>query len=193
MDIPDTVTVTGSGSDLVAFTAGLKSSLALTERHGSVCISGISPAELGEVLRLVERGGLQAKVTGQKRLVQSATDRLCAWESDLANEAKATRAFCSSCEGRDLMPVTEINDRTGREVRWWCAQRSGFRQWSVHEDDYLRLPFDTQDISRIPPGARETQRGAITEADFDFLMGQVPKGRAPGPDRLLFELIGEPG
>ncbi len=89
-DIPDTVMVTGSGSDLVAFRAGLKSSLALTERHGSVCVSGISPAELGEVLRLVEREGLQAKVMGQKRLVQSATDRLCAWESDLANEAKAT-------------------------------------------------------------------------------------------------------
>jgi hypothetical protein len=82
------------------------------------------------------------------------------------------------------MPVTEIHDRTGREVIWWCAQCSGSRQWSVREADYSRLPFDTQDISQIPPGARETLRGA----DFDFIKGQVPKGRAPGPDRLPFEL-----
>ncbi len=77
-NIPDTVTVTGSGGDLTAFRAGLQSGLTLTERHGTVSVTGISPADLGKVLCLVEREDLAAQVTGQKRLVQSATDRLCA-------------------------------------------------------------------------------------------------------------------
>ena len=102
-----------------------------TEMHGLVRISDITPVDLGKVLGLVERWGLEAQLTGQRRLVQSATDRLCAWESDLAKEAKSTKAFCSSCEGKELLPVTEVNDQTGREVRWWCSRCSRFRQWRV--------------------------------------------------------------
>ena len=151
--------------------------MTLTERHGTVCVTGISPADLGKVLCLVEREGLAAQVTGQKRLVQSATDRLCAWESDLATEAKATRAFCSSCAGRELMPVTEMTDRNGRVVRWWCTQCSRFREWSVRKDDYSRLPFDTKDIPRIPREARETLRGAIKTAAVSYTHLTLPTNR----------------
>ncbi len=112
------------------------------------------------------------------------------WESDLATEAKATRAFCSSCQGRELMPVTEMTEQNDCVVRWWCAQCSRFREWSVRKADYSQLPFDTVGIPRIPREARETLRGAITTADFDFLQGQLPKGRKPGPDGLPFELLG---
>jgi hypothetical protein len=78
-DIPDTVTVVGNSSDLVAFRAGLASYMVQTEQHGSVCISCTAPADLGQVLFLVEQGELEAQLKGQKRLVQSETDRLCAW------------------------------------------------------------------------------------------------------------------
>ena len=44
------------------------------------------------VLTLAEQGGLRTELEGQKRLVQGVTDRLCAWESELATEAKATKA-----------------------------------------------------------------------------------------------------
>jgi len=160
-----------------------------TEQHDSVCISCIAPADLGKVLFLVEQGGLEAQLKGQKRLVQSATDRLCAWESELAKEAKATKAYCSSCERRDLTPVTEIDDRTGRSVRWWCAQCSGFRRWSVRAADYSRLPFCTGDIPRVPHDARETLRGAIAAGDFEHLLGEQPNKRAAGPDELMFEIL----
>ena len=188
-DIPDTVTVVGNSSDLVVFRAGLASYMVQTEQHDSVCISCIAPADLGKVLFLVEQGGLEAQLKGQKRLVQSATDRLCAWESELAKEAKATKAYCSSCERRDLTPVTEIDDRTGRSVRWWCAQCSGFRRWSVRAADYSRLPFCTGDIPRVPHDARETLRGAIAAGDFEHLLGEQPNKRAAGPDELMFEIL----
>ncbi len=103
-DIPETVLVAGNSSNLAAFRAGLAACLVQTELYSSVCISGIAPVDLGKVLQ----GGLEAQLAGQKWLVQSATDRLCAWESDLAK--KATRAYCSSCGCRDLWPVTEIDD-----------------------------------------------------------------------------------
>jgi hypothetical protein len=44
-------------------------------------------------------------------------------------------------------------------------------------------------IPRVPPSARETLRGAITAADFDFAMGQLPNNRAPGPDGLPYEIL----
>ena len=188
-DIPDTVMVAGNSRDLAAFRAGLASYMVPTEMHGLVRISDITPVDLGKVLGLVERWGLEAQLTGQRRLVQSATDRLCAWESDLAKEAKATKAFCSSCEGKELLPVTEVNDQTGREVRWWCSQCSRFRQWRVRAADYSSLPLRTEDIPRVPPDAGETLRGAITAADFDFLLGEQPTRRAPGPDMIPSELL----
>ena len=188
-DIPDTVTVAGNRSDLAALRAEVASRMMQTERDGSVCISGITPADLGKVLCLVEREGLEAQLTGQKRLVQSVTDRLCAWESDLAKEAKATKAYCSCCGGRDLLPVTEIVDQTGRLVRWWCAQCSGFRQWNVRAADYSRLPFRLGDIPRVPLDARESLRGAITATDFEYLLGEQPNKRAAGPDELVFEML----
>jgi ribonuclease HI len=188
-DIPDTVWVAGNSSNLAAFRAGLAACLVQTELQGSVCISGIAPADLGKVLGLAEQGGLKAQLAGQKRLVQSATDRLCAWEFDLAKEAKATRAYCSSCGCRDLWPVTEIDDRTGRSVRWWCAQCSGFRQWSVRAADYSHLPFCPGNIPRVPLDARETLRGAITVVDFEFLLGEQPSKRAAGQDALTWEML----
>jgi len=188
-DIPDTVLLAGNSSNLAAFRAGLAPYMVQTELHGSVCISGIAPADLGKVLCLAEQGGLKAQLAGQKRLVQSATDRLCAWESDLAKEAKATKAYCSSCGCRDLWPVTEIEDQTGRSVRWWCQQCSGFRQWSVRAADYSRLPFCPGSIPRVPLDARETLRGAITAADFEFLLGEQPSRRAAGPDALTWEML----
>jgi hypothetical protein len=38
---------------------------------------------------------------GRKRLVQGVAGRLCAWESELAQEAK-TSAHCLSCGGNHL-------------------------------------------------------------------------------------------
>ena len=110
--------------------------------------------------------------------MQGVTDRLCAWESELATEAKATRAHCPSCKGCNLMPVTQFSDRADRTVRWWCTQCSRFRTWEVCTADYAGLPFCPDGIPRVPPGARETLRGAITAADFEFVLGQLPNNRA---------------
>ena len=107
----------------------------------------------------------------------------------MAKEAKATKAYCSSCGCTDLWPVTEIDAWTGRSVRWWCAQCSGFRQWSVRVADYSRLPFCPGDIPRVPPDARETLRDVITAADFEYLLGEQPSKRAAGPDELTFEML----
>ena len=189
-DIPDTVQVTGDSSALTDFTAGLRSDRVQVELlDGTVCVSGIQPADLGRILSLVEQGGLGAVLVGRKRLVQGVTDRLCAWESELATEAKATRAHCSSCGGRNLTPVTHLSDQAGRTVRWWCTQCSGFRAWEVRTADYAGLPFCPDGIPRVPPSALETLRGAITVADFDFILGQLLNNRAPGPDGLPFEIL----
>ena len=189
-DIPDTVTVTGDSSALADFIVGLGTDKVQVERlDGAVCVSGIHPADLDRVLSLVERGGLAAALKGRKRLVQGVTDRLCAWESELATEAKATRAHCPSCKGCNLMPVTQFSDRADRTVRWWCTQCSRFRTWEVCTADYAGLPFCPDGIPRVPPGARETLRGAITAADFEFVLGQLPNNRAPGPDGIPFEIL----
>ncbi len=73
-DIPDTVLVAGNSNYLAAFRAELAPCLVQTELHGSVCIHGIAPADLGKFLCLAEQRGLKAQLAGQKRLVQSATD-----------------------------------------------------------------------------------------------------------------------
>ena len=54
--------------------------------EGAVCVSCIKPADLGRILTLAEQGGLRTELEGQKRIVQGVTDRLCAWESELASE-----------------------------------------------------------------------------------------------------------
>ncbi len=63
----------------------------------AVCVLGISLADLARVLTLAEQaqqGGLSIAlgcIGGlQEQLVPKVADRLCAWESDLALEAKAT-------------------------------------------------------------------------------------------------------
>jgi ribonuclease HI len=189
-DIPDTVVVTGDSNALAVFKDGLGPDKAQAEMlEGAVRVSGIQPADLDRVLSLVERGGLGAALVGRKRLVQGVADRLCAWESELATEAKATKARCSSCGGNHLTPVTQFSDQTGRTVRWWCAQCSGFRSWAVDEADYDGLPFCPDGIPRVPPSARETLRGGVTAADFEFVVGQLPNNRAPGPDGLPFEIL----
>jgi hypothetical protein len=70
--------------------------------EGAVCVSGISPADLARVITLAEQGDLSTAATTalggiQEQLVQRVADRLCARESNLALEAKATKARCVSC------------------------------------------------------------------------------------------------
>jgi len=161
----------------------------VTTQEGAVCISGFRPFETHWIFSLVEQGGLKVKLAGQKRLVSSTEDKLCAWESALATEAKATKAICVCCKGRALIPITQVSDRAERTIRWWCEMCSGFRLWTVHAADYTQLPFTTEGIPRIPPDARETLRGAIMADDFEFLLNQLPNNRAPGPDGLPFEIL----
>ena len=82
--------------------------------EGAVCVSGIQPAGLSRILTLAEQGGLRAELEGQMLIVQGGTDRLCAWESALATEAKATKARCVSCGGQCLFqsrPTTRLGAR----------------------------------------------------------------------------------
>ena len=187
--IPDSVVATGDSGALATFRAALGCIGVQAESTASVTISGLRPADLDSVLFLVDREGLTAKLEGQKRLVRSVSDRLCAWESELATEAKATKAYCSSCGSTDLTPVTKVSGESGRVIRWWCTRCSGFRSWAVREADYTKIPFRTEGIPRVPPDAGETLRGAISETDFEFLLQQLPNKRAPGPDGLPFELL----
>ena len=126
-NIPDKVQVTGDGRALAAFQHNLGAEWIQVDMvEGAVCVSGIKPADLGRILTLAEQGGLRTELIRQKRIVQGVTDRLCAWESELATEAKATKARCVSCGGHCLVPVTS-DDQAGRTVKWWCAPCSGFR------------------------------------------------------------------
>ncbi len=90
--------------------------------EGAVCVTGIKPADLAQVLTLAERGGLNTVLGNQEQVVQRVAGRLCAWEADLAMEAKATKARCVSCGGKRLVPITDSSEQPGRTVRWWCAQ-----------------------------------------------------------------------
>ncbi len=130
--IPNTVTVTGDNGALAVFKNGLGTNTGHVDTlEGAVCVSGISPADLSRVLKLAEHGGLSTELGGlEEQLVQRVADRLCAWESDLAAEAKATKARCVSCGCKRLVPVTQSSEQTGRRVRCWCTQCSGFRSWS---------------------------------------------------------------
>jgi hypothetical protein len=127
--IPNTVTVTGDNCALAVFKNGLGTDTGQVDTlEGAVCVSGISPADLSWVLTLAEQGGLSTELGGlEEQLVQRVADRLCAWESDLAAEAKATKARCVSCWCKRLVPVIQSSEQTGRTVRWWCTQCSGFR------------------------------------------------------------------
>jgi hypothetical protein len=126
------VTVTGHREALAVFTDGLDPDKVQVQMlDGAVRVSGIEPADLDQVLSLVEQGGLSAVMEGRGRLVQGVAARLHAWEFELAMEAKATKAQCVSCGGSHLMPVTQCRDQTGRTVSWWCRQCSGFRSWAV--------------------------------------------------------------
>jgi ribonuclease HI len=190
-DIPDKIQVTGDSGALAAFQHSLGAELTQVDTlEGAVGVSGIKPADLDRILTLAEQGGLRIELEGRKRIVQGVADRLCAWESELATEAKATKARCVSCGGHGLMPVTS-NDKpgqSGRTVKWWCSPCSGFRSWAVDEADYEGLPFCPDGIPRVPPGARETLRGAITADDFEYALGQLPNNRAPGPG-VPFEFL----
>ena len=188
-EIPDSVVISGHERAMAAFRAAIGPAEIRAETPVSASISGLRPADLDRVLSLVEQEGLEAKLRGQRRLVYSVSDRLCAWESDLATEAKATKARCSSCRGGDFTPVTQMSGESDRVIRWWCNRCSGFRRWAVSDADYNDLPFCTDSIPRVPPGAGETLRGAISMADFEFLLEQLPNWRAPGPDGLPFELL----
>jgi hypothetical protein len=129
--IQDSVVATGDRGALATFRAALGSVGVQAESPASVSISGLCPADLDRVLFLVEREGLTAELEGQKRLVQSVSDRLCAWESELTSEVKATKAYCSSCWSKDLTPVTKASGESDRVIRW-CTRCSGFRSWAVH-------------------------------------------------------------
>ncbi len=71
---------TGDRGALATFRAALGSVGVQAESSAYVSISGLRPADLDRVLFLVNREGLTAKSEGQKLLVRSVSDRLCAWE-----------------------------------------------------------------------------------------------------------------
>jgi hypothetical protein len=136
-DIPDSVTVTGDSGALATFKDDLGPDTVQVEiLDGAVRVSGIHPADLHWVLSLVERGGIRLDAALERlsscvRFLPAAetalawvSDRLCAWESELAAAAKATKARCLCCAGRQLTPTTQIHDETSRTVRWWCEQCS---------------------------------------------------------------------
>ena len=65
-DIQDTVLVASNSSELAAFRVGLASYMVQTERTGSVCISGITLADLGKVLcryRAQQTGSVRGSLT----------------------------------------------------------------------------------------------------------------------------------
>ena len=47
----------------------------------------------------------------------------------------------------------------------------------------------TQCIPRVPLNEGESLRGAIMTSGFDFFMGQLPKSKAAGPDKIPNELL----
>jgi hypothetical protein len=91
--------------------------------------------------------------------------------------------------GQTAYANDQIHDETSSTVRWWCEQCSGFRCWRVDEAEYAGLSFYPDGIPRVPPSARETLRGAITAADFEFALGQRLNNCAPGPDGIPYEIL----
>jgi hypothetical protein len=53
--------------------------------------------------------------------------------------------------------------------------------------EYEALPFPTAGIAKVPAG--ETLRGPITREDFEWQIGQLRRGKAPGPDEVPYELL----
>ena len=154
----------------------------------SLCVSRILPRDLSKILSLVARERLHARIQqGQKQLVSSVEDRLCAWEHDLAAEGLAKQSECSNCGGRNLTPMTATHQ--GRQMVFWCWNCTRFTIPTVRAGDYDQLPISLDSVPRIPPGSGESLRGAVSVADFEYLLGQLPNGRAPGQDGLPFELL----
>ncbi len=71
---------------------------------------------MDNLLCLVEGKGRAARLGWQRTLVHEVSDRLCAWESALAIEAKASKARCTTCYGHDLSPVMRTNGSAQSEV-----------------------------------------------------------------------------
>jgi hypothetical protein len=186
------ITVTGRRADTAAFLASLGQRRVQVETgvDGTVYVSNIRPAEVDNVLCLVEGKGIVARLGLQRTLVHEVSDRLCAWESALAIEAKASKARCTTCYRHDLSPVTRTigSAQSEREVRWWCCRCSRYRPYEVRAADYTDLPFCTAGIPQIPLGAGETLWGAITTQDVEFFVGQLPNNRAYEPS-LPYELL----
>ncbi len=59
----------------------------------------------------------------------------------------------------------------------------------VRASAYDPIPFRLSNIPRIPADSVATLRGAISEDDFEYLLGQLPGHRAPGSDQLPYELL----
>ena len=116
--IPNSLIITGDCMALGALRADL-ASVSTVEicpmAPDSLCVSRILPRDLSKILSLVARERLHARIQqGQKQLVSSVEDRLCAWEHDLAAEGLAKQSECSNCGGRNLTPMTATHQ--GR--RW---------------------------------------------------------------------------
>jgi hypothetical protein len=128
MMIPETLMVTGDACRLNTFVAGLSQGYApVAETHNSIKAVDLSPDDLGGAPSLSEERGLTAQlVKGPKRLVTSVGSRLCAWEFDLASEALAKRACCTSCGDRALTPVS-VAQAENHSVQFWCAGCTGLR------------------------------------------------------------------
>ena len=87
-------------------------------------------------------------------LVTSVSSRLCAWEFDLASEALAKRACCTSCGGRVLTPVTR-KDAEKRSVPYWCSGCAGLRLYRVVALRRIRKPLLLHKRHPATPLSRE--------------------------------------
>jgi hypothetical protein len=69
----------------------------------------------------------------------------------------------------------------------WCSQCSATTSLLVRVSEYDRIPLQMKHFPRIPADSGETLAGAISREDFE--LQQLPRRRAPGPDRLPYELL----
>jgi len=92
------------------------------------------------------------------------------------------------CLGSELTPVTTINDGKRSRVTW-CSRCWATTTLLVRASPYAAMPFRLNNIPRIPADSVATLRGAISEDDFEYFLGQLPGHRAPGSDQLPYELL----
>ena len=182
--IPNSFVATGTGPQLSRLQSGLEglglAGKVARDSSGNLVIDNLCPSEVAPALAVVAESGTKSgMLEGREQVVTTAHDRLVVIEYNLALEGTAKKSLCPSCRGSALLPVS-VQRNGARTMSTWCQDCCGMVVPVVDAVEYEHLLFMPASavIPRIPSAAQESLRDPVSAEDLEFLLGQLPNGKA---------------